>query len=101
MAQWHTDRLDLSVQIGWPRQWARREMTYGCQRLDHRLVFLVGQQACHVRPLLPLSLPPPWRRPPSAVHLVAGSTTSPFFPKIARKKTCTTPRKRLYEAFFL
>ena len=37
----------------------------------------------------------------SAVHLVAGSTTSPFFPQIARTKTCTTPRKRLYEAFFL
>jgi len=37
---------------------------------------------------------------PCAVHLVVGSTTSPFLPKIARTKTCRTPRKRLYEAFF-
>jgi len=37
----------------------------------------------------------------SAVHLVAGSTTSLVFPQIARTKTCTTPRKHLYEAIFL
>jgi len=36
-----------------------------------------------------------------AVHLVAGSTTSLVSPQIARTKTCTTPRKHLYEAIFL